>query len=812
WPVWSYQLNRAHAHLKQQMAAGQSIEDNAEAVLKLLDMSVAVPLANQEQVMQTLAVGGLTYAHFAAHTTNLVQQQFYRVFLQAAGRKKLHPVTTIPEALAVIEAHQLASYDVRSLIAILLQKQAYSETSIDHLRCTAQFLCKLPRALEESASTGHWPDHPMVVQVMQRLVYDSLDYPDVARYWMTYRALDATVEEFDAFVSVKSSRSRPPYEAIQDRTRQLGQVQDSIREIELENFGLPHREQEWHRAILDVDLTIGHFLAMDYQDRHINIAREIDQLKTLGMSQPAYFLAIDKSGNGLLEHNNPWCTLTFLLLRMLESIQTFDRAYITWAEDQLSEVLQGVFSLEDLPELDKQLVNLTIAGDSFGPMVDGTLRMLLEIGQEVQTALRLPEDSKQRNQALIEALEKSDDLHRWLRTRYSRSLPRDWAGCVRQISGIIQERLNKQRGVDAARYHNPYIVGNPVPKTKTMLFKGRQDLAQKIIDILCSDSHPTLVLHGARRMGKTSFLLHLHNLMRGWSDSPLTVVVGGQETGLVAGDASFFYFLAREIYKCVSPLTNQRMARPDQRLFDRYPYASFTPWLEDEVLPVLGEQRLLITIDEFEKVGNAIKEGLLSVRILDFLRHTIQHNENLLFLFCGVETLDALGPNAASYFIGVQAIEIGYLSNTAARELIRDPDFDVGTMPVYSRVVVNEILRLTHNQPYLIQAICSKIVDAANDRNLKHINKSSIVERVLPDVFAVNSLYFENIWFDAGASGREILAKLAAGPAQLTGDEWASAAVQGLSNRHVICPVAGGEDGLYEIEIPLVQQWVAARL
>ena len=45
------------------------------------------------------------------------------------------------------------------------------------------------------------------------------------------------------------------------------------------------------------------------------------------------------------------------------------------------------------------------------------------------------------------------------------------------------------------------------------LFKGRRQLRDQIVDLIHSGSRATLILHGTRRIGKTSFLLQLHNLV-----------------------------------------------------------------------------------------------------------------------------------------------------------------------------------------------------------------------------------------------------------------------------------------------------------
>ena len=104
-----------------------------------------------------------------------------------------------------------------------------------------------------------------------------------------------------------------------------------------------------------------------------------------------------------------------------------------------------------------------------------------------------------------------------------------------------------------------------------------------------------------------------------------------------------------------------------------------------------------------------------------------------MLLFAGVHTLEALGPNPASYFITANPIEMSYLEPQDAQELILNPDPSAGVMPSYPEAVVAEILRWTHCQPYLIQAICSEIITQANQAKVQEITPE-ILEDALKEV------------------------------------------------------------------------------
>lgn len=73
---------------------------------------------------------------------------------------------------------------------------------------------------------------------------------------------------------------------------------------------------------------------------------------------------------------------------------------------------------------------------------------------------------------------------------------------------------NRRRGQQAlARGFNPYISGEPVRRDD--MFFGRRALLQRIIDTLHSNS---IMIHGERRIGKTSLLLNLMTALREVND------------------------------------------------------------------------------------------------------------------------------------------------------------------------------------------------------------------------------------------------------------------------------------------------------
>ena len=85
----------------------------------------------------------------------------------------------------------------------------------------------------------------------------------------------------------------------------------------------------------------------------------------------------------------------------------------------------------------------------------------------------------------------------------------------------------------------------------------------------------------------------------------------------------------------------------------------YEDWLENIRLN-LGGRRLLVIIDDFEKIGSVLEEQKITKDLFNELRHLIQHDDQLSFLLSGVPTLNKLGPNWSDYFINVVPIEVAY--------------------------------------------------------------------------------------------------------------------------------------------------------
>jgi hypothetical protein len=382
-----------------------------------------------------------------------------------------------------------------------------------------------------------------------------------------------------------------------------------------------------------------------------------------------------------------------------------------------------------------------------------------------------------------------------------------WRPAIERWQHILELEIAEQQKTSQGELLNPFQFGNPLRPDRADIFKGRQDFADRLVRQILDRNRPTLVLHGPRRAGKTSFLLNLPRLL---PSDLVPIYLDMQQGSMTASEGDFCYGLVRAIDRDTRSQGLQLPLIPSRQDFATQPYPTLEDWL-DLALPKLGERRLLLNLDEFEKIGSAIKDGRISERLFDQLRSMIQHYDRLGFLFSGVQTLEELGPRWSNYFISVVPMEMHYLESHEAEDLLLDPDPEFTLR--YDDGIVAEILCLTRCQPYLLQLIGSAIV---NQANLQHtqLATTALLQAAIQDAFTNGEPYFTNIWTEFTGTipaevtnGQQILIALAQGNPHVETIDESTAARRRLLRYHVI-----ERDGdIDKIEIPLFEQWVRER-
>ncbi|MDQ3813198.1 MAG: ATP-binding protein [Armatimonadota bacterium] len=364
----------------------------------------------------------------------------------------------------------------------------------------------------------------------------------------------------------------------------------------------------------------------------------------------------------------------------------------------------------------------------------------------------------------------------------------------RQLLEAEQAQLRAQ--VEAAQeIPNPFVFGNPVAETEQNVFTGRRDIVRQIeASILGAGQAPTLLLHGPRRMGKSSVLNQLPRLL-GPDFAPATIDC--QSAAVRGSAATLLRYLSRALSHglrrkrvAVEPLTAGQL--------EREPFAVFDDWLHGVERAMPGGMRALLCLDEYERLQAALQAGW-GADFLDTLRHILQHCPRVVLMFTGAHTFAELGPAWTDRFISARRVRISFLRRDEVEPLLTRPipEFDLTYEPPDAWQAIFEA---THGQPFLTQAVAFELVQFINEEKRKTATRGDI-ETAIARALDSGGEYFANVWSDAGEQGQAILLAVASGatppdfPTALT---W-------LCEHDVL-------DQNNEFLVPMVERWVRTQL
>lgn len=364
-----------------------------------------------------------------------------------------------------------------------------------------------------------------------------------------------------------------------------------------------------------------------------------------------------------------------------------------------------------------------------------------------------------------------------------------WQGILSTACATLHETAQRSGEIPQV-----YLPGPPLEPDKAgSLFKGRRDLFRQIESLLLSAQPPTLVMHGNRRSGKSSALLHLPKQM---PSDILPLFVDCQGAAVSSTLPGFARHLAEQLLASAKATCRLTLPPPDKNELASDPFATLLAWL-DAVEQAAPGKTFLLCLDEFERIDEIVTAAG-SRAPLNFLRHLIQHRRNWLLLFAGAHTPDELAPHWSDCLINTRSLRVSCLDKDDAVELICRPVPDFPK--IWPDVAVEEVWQLTQGQPFLIQLLCQEAVEHLNRRKAKTVQPGDVAA-ILPAAFEHGHYYFDEFWRALGEDQRTLLATLAKGeavPPELN----PAAAV--LLRKEVLVQENGG----YAFKVPLIGEWI----
>jgi len=294
---------------------------------------------------------------------------------------------------------------------------------------------------------------------------------------------------------------------------------------------------------------------------------------------------------------------------------------------------------------------------------------------------------------------------------------------------------------------NPYVAGPPVFGRS---FFGRDQIFQKTHEALVTSQQRLLVLHGQRRIGKSSIIRELPGRLP--EDRFVTVDFDLQ---FYAGQS-----LARVLFALAQSISQElEVPSPSRQDFEENELIFENAFLTDVEERLGVNQLLLILIDEFDIVRETEKERVpvASREFTALLQRLISSDKRLSFILVAGSNLGALPGYMQSVFRLGATAEVSFLDEEEARHLIVEPAKEALS---FSEPAVEAILNSTHGHPYFTQLLCQEIFNHAIFSNNKAVGPDE-VEAATRQSLVSGMGAFSWIWNELRLSERVYLSAVA---------------------------------------------------
>lgn len=387
---------------------------------------------------------------------------------------------------------------------------------------------------------------------------------------------------------------------------------------------------------------------------------------------------------------------------------------------------------------------------------------------------------------------KTGDSHSWTVQLKASSPGRQsvyisWTG-ERMDGSLIDGRLevaveaNTQLPVSLEEIfaQNPYVCGPPIDSTE--MFYGRTDIIRKLQRSLRKTGPSTvIILEGNRRVGKTSLCKQLlppnPELLPGWITAYWSLQAAPGHASLSGLHTSEIYYnisraLILALYEAKIPVEivglDQQLDPAASGIYVRQQLEQLHPFFTDEnafrlidsqidaVCVAVGEKRVVLILDEFEKLQEGIDNGITSPQLPENIRDLFQRYNKLSGVLTGSKRIKRLREEYWSILFGIGIrINVGALDEAATRDLIQKPSEGV---LIFSPSSVEKVMELCACMPFLIQSLCYFIFEECANKGVQGVT-NGIVESAAAELVDENE-HFKALWLYISNDRRRYIAYL----------------------------------------------------
>ncbi|WP_019499689.1 SUMF1/EgtB/PvdO family nonheme iron enzyme [Pseudanabaena sp. PCC 6802] len=272
----------------------------------------------------------------------------------------------------------------------------------------------------------------------------------------------------------------------------------------------------------------------------------------------------------------------------------------------------------------------------------------------------------------------------------------------------------------ATRLRNPYIVGRPIAEPE--LFFGRESLFEFIHDQL-ENHQQVILLHGQRRIGKSSVLAQIPNFV---GKGEFVFVLFDLQDKAKLPLERVLQNLATKILDRLMDVTELPRDAAGEMLSQ---IATNNNIFADDFLPRISEllagKPLVLLLDEFDVLNNYQPDAAVE--------HFFPHLQELLERYQDLFVIPVIGRQPEDLdkllhlFRRAPNQRIGLLDRTSATRLIVEP---VKGILTYEPDAIQAILALTSGHPYFTQVMCAAVFNRARAEEREVVTAEDVRDAV----------------------------------------------------------------------------------
>ena len=308
---------------------------------------------------------------------------------------------------------------------------------------------------------------------------------------------------------------------------------------------------------------------------------------------------------------------------------------------------------------------------------------------------------------------------------------------------------------------SPYIVGSPIDREE--MFFGREDIINNIGRQLSTRHRANVVLlEGNRRTGKTSILgrLQAPDVLPDWITVNCSLQGGeghARKPGLSTNEV--FRLMARHVglaaHSAGLRVWLPDMDPPDPRKRFKFafakavrrafsgsrPFETFELFLQT-VIDAAKPRRILLMLDEFDKLQEGIDNGITSPQVPENIRYLLHTYPGVSAVLTGSRRLKRLREEYWSALFGLgHRVAVSELRRRDARLLVTQP---VEGRLSYVPEARDHVVDLCARHPFLIQSLCNRIFDRAAESGRRLVTVGD-ANRAAMDMVRDNE-HFRTLW------------------------------------------------------------------